>query len=51
MNDDCFFADVIVNKYIELHTKDKETALNLLNFNRALLDKVSENMSTCMTKE
>lgn len=45
------FADVIVNKYIELHTKDKETALNLLNFNRALLDKVSENMSTCMTKE
>lgn len=45
------FAAAIVNRYVELNTRDKETVLNLLHFNRELLDRVSESMSTCMTKE
>ena len=46
----CFAAD-IVNRYIDLNAKDKETVLDLLQFNRELLDRVSEDMSTCITKE
>ena len=44
------FADDIINRYIELNVKDYESALELLKFNRELLDRVSENMSTSMTK-
>jgi len=45
------FAAIIVQKYIDKHTVDNETAIDSLKFNRELLDKVSETMSTCMTKE
>ena len=45
------FAAIIVQKYIDKHTIDNESAIDSLKFNRKLLDKVSKSMSTCMTKE
>ena len=45
------FAAVAINRCIEQSTKDQETVLDLLHFNRELLNRVSENMPTCMTKE
>lgn len=44
------FADDLLNRYVKLNAKEHETALGLLQFNRELLDRVSEDMSTSMTK-
>ena len=45
------FASVILKRYIERNIKDRETVLDLLRFNKELLDRVAPNMSTCTTKE
>lgn len=45
------FAAIIVQKYIDNNIIDNESAIDCLKFNRKLLDKVSESMSTCITKE
>lgn len=44
------FAAIIVREYIKTNMLDEEQAIDALNFNRELLAKVSENMSTKITK-
>jgi len=44
------FAAIIVREYIRTNILDEEQAIDLLNFNRELLARVSENISTKITK-
>ena len=44
------FAAIIVREYIRTNILDEEQAIDSLNFNRDLLARVSENMSTKITK-
>lgn len=44
------FAAIIVQNYIKTNILDKDQALDALYFNRELLSKVSDNMSTEITK-
>ena len=44
------FAAIIVQEYIRTNMLDEERAIDSLNFNRELLARVSENMSTRITK-
>jgi len=44
------FAALILRGYINKHIKSYEEASDILNFNKGLLEKVSENMSTKLTK-
>jgi hypothetical protein len=44
------FAALILREYINKHIKSNEQASGILNFNKGLLERVSENMSTKLTK-
>lgn len=44
------FAAIVVREYIRTNMADEEQAINSLNFNKELLARVSENMSTKITK-
>ena len=44
------FAAIIVREYIRKNMLDEEQAIDSLNFNRELLARVSEKMSTPITK-
>lgn len=44
------FAAIVVREYIRTNMADEEQAINSLNFNKELLARASENMSTKITK-
>ena len=45
----CFAAKILFD-YIENHILDNTDALEKLSFNKELLSRVSDNMTTCLTK-
>jgi len=45
------FAAIILRGYIELHEQSFDISKSILHFNQELLDRVSENMTTRLTRE